>query len=80
MIELPELEGVRMEFETTFNNERDSLISIRKQNFTQTEIANWLGKSLRTIQHFEKGRNYDPFILTGYRVMGEVISSSRLKV
>jgi DNA-binding XRE family transcriptional regulator len=73
MIQLPELQDVKLEFETEFNSERNQLIEVRKQNFTQQNIADWLGKSLRTIQHFEKGRNYDPFILTGYRVMGEAI-------
>ncbi len=73
MIELPDIEDVRLEFETTFDSERYALIEVRKQNFTQQNMSDWLGKSLRTIQHFEKGRNYDPFILTGYRVMGEVV-------
>ncbi len=73
MIELPELEDVKLEFESEFDSERSKLIKVRAQNFTQQNMSDWLGKSLRTIQHFEKGRNYDPFILTGYRVMGEVV-------
>ena len=71
MIELPELQGVRLEFESTFDNERNALMGIRAKYFTQQNMADWLGKSIRTIQHFEKGRLYDSFILTGYRVMAE---------
>lgn len=73
MIQLPELQDVKLEFETEFNSERNQLIEVRKVLLTQQNIADWLGKSLRTIQHFEKGRNYDPLILTGYRIMGEAI-------
>ena len=75
MIELPEKEDVRLEFTSGFDAERNQLIPMRVQHFTQTEISDWLGKSLRTIQHFEKGKNYDPYILTGYRVMDELLDS-----
>jgi hypothetical protein len=80
MIKLPDKEGVILEFTSEFDAERSKYIPIRVQNFTQQEIADWLGKSLRTIQHFEKPdasgkfRNYDPYILTGYRVMVELIN------
>lgn len=78
MTKLPEKEDVRLEFETEFDAERNQLTSIRAQHFTQNDMADYLGKSLRTIQHFEKGRNYDPYILTGYRVMAEIINQSIL--
>ena len=74
MIELPEKEDVRLEFTTEFDAERNKYIPVRVQHFTQTEVADWLGKSLRTIQHFEKGENYDPYILTGYRVLNELVN------
>lgn len=77
MIELPEKEGVRLEFTTEFDAERNEYIPYRVQNFTQQQVADWLGKSLRTIQHFEKGINYDGYILAGYRVLKEVICSSK---
>ena len=75
MIELPEREGVRLEFTSGFDAERNQLIPVRMQHFTQQDMAEWLGKSLRTIQHFEKGKNYDPYILTGYRVLAELLDS-----
>lgn len=73
MIELPEKEGVKLEYETEFDAERNSLIPYRAKNFTQQEIADWLGVSLRTIQHFEKGKCYNGYILTGYRVLKELV-------
>jgi DNA-binding XRE family transcriptional regulator len=75
MIELPEKEDVRLEFTSEFDAERNQLIPVRMQHFTQQDMAEWLGKSLRTIQHFEKGKNYDPYILTGYRVLAELLDS-----
>jgi DNA-binding XRE family transcriptional regulator len=72
MVQLPDKQDIRLEFESEFNHERNQLIGLRAQLFTQQEMADALGKSLRTIQHFEKGRNYDPYILTGYRVLSEI--------
>lgn len=74
MIELPEREDVRLEHDSEFDAERMKYIPVRVQHFTQQQMADWLGVSLRTIQHFEKGRSYNSYILTGYRVMAEVIN------
>jgi len=71
-MQLPEKEGVKLEYETTFDSERNQLIPIRAQYFTQQQIADWLGVSLRTIQHFEKGRSYNGYVLTGYRVLLDI--------
>ena len=76
MIELPEKDGVRLEYETEFDAERNSLIPYRVQNFTQQETADWLGVSLRTIQNFEKGKNYNGYVITGYRVLKELTDCS----
>lgn len=73
MIELPEREGVKLEYETGFDAERNRLVPLRAQYLTQQQVADWLGVSLRTIQHFEKGRCYNDYVLTGYRVLAETL-------
>ncbi len=67
----PDAAGIRLEFESEFDAERKELVGQRAQYFTQQEMADNIGVSLRTIQHFEKGRNYSGLVLTGYRALIE---------
>lgn len=71
MIHKPDAEGILLEFETEFDAERNDLISQRAKYFSQQEMADCIGVSIRTIQHFEKGRNYSGLVLTGYRALME---------
>lgn len=75
MIKLPDSEEVRLEFTSGFDAERNKLVDVRAKNFSQNEMADYLRVSIRTIQHFEKGRNYNGYILTGYRVMAEILDN-----
>lgn len=63
----PDAAGIKLEYKSDFDSDRISLVSQRAQYFTQQEIADLIGVSIRSIQHFEKGRNYSGLILTGYR-------------
>ena len=63
----PDAHGISLEFESDFNAERNDLIRQRAKYFTQQEMSEMIGVSIRSIQHFEKGRNYNSLILTGYR-------------
>ncbi len=67
----PDAAGILLEFKSEFDAERNELVSQRAQYFTQQEMADNIGVSLRTIQHFEKGRNYSGLVLTGYRALIE---------
>lgn len=72
----PDAEGILLEFESEFDAERNALVSQRAQKFTQQEMADCIGVSIRTIQHFEKGRNYSGLVLTGYRALMEWATES----
>jgi len=67
----PDADGILLEFQTEFDAERNELVSQRAKYFTQQEMADCIGVSTRTIQHFEKGRNYSGLVLTGYRALME---------
>jgi len=67
----PTTEGILLEFQSGFDAERNPLVEQRAQFFTQQEMSDLIGVSLRTIQHFEKGRNYNGLVLTGYRALME---------
>ena len=67
----PDAEGILLEFETEFDADRNDLIKQRVQYFSQQEMADCIGVSIRTIQHFEKGRSYSGLVLTGYRALME---------
>ncbi len=71
MIYKPDSQGIKLEMESDFDAERSPLISQRAQYFTQQEMADLIDVSIRSIQHFEKGRNYNLLILVGYRALME---------
>lgn len=71
MIHKPDTEGILLEFESEFNADRNALVEQRAKYFSQQEMADCIGVSIRTIQHFEKGRNYSGLVLTGYRALIE---------
>ena len=71
MIYKPDSQGIRLEMESEFDAERCPLVEQRPQYFTQQEMADLIDVSIRTIQHFEKGRNYNLLVLVGYRALME---------
>lgn len=76
----PDAEGIILEFQTDFDAERNDLIRQRAKYFTQQEMADCIGVSIRTIQHFEKGRNYSGLVLTGYRAMMEWAKGQNIRL
>jgi hypothetical protein len=57
------------QYKWNFWVEVDSLVQQRAQNYTQTEMAHKLGVSLRKIQHFERFKCLDGFLIFGYQTI-----------
>lgn len=65
---MTDLEGYKLQFESEFDVARMEVLKDMPQNFTQEQKALTFGVSIRTIQHFEKGRNRNYWLLFCYRL------------
>ena len=74
MIYKPDAGGILLEFQSEFDAKRKLLVEQCAKKFTQQEMAESIGVSMRTIQHFEKGRNYNGLVLTGYAALIEWVN------
>lgn len=71
MMYKPDSQGIKLEMESEFDAERYPLVEQRAQYFTQQEMCDLIKVSIRTIQNFEKDRNYNLLVLVGYRALME---------
>jgi hypothetical protein len=55
------------QYKWNFWVEVDSLVQLRRQKFTQTEMAQKLDVSLKTIQNFENYKCLEGYLLYGYK-------------
>jgi hypothetical protein len=57
---------LRLEYDANFFTQIQVLMKIRKQKFTQSEMAKFCNCSLKTIQNFESYECQDGFIMFVY--------------
>ena len=70
-MQIPDLEDINLGYETEFDNAVKTVLSDlndKAKDFTQEKKAKAFGVSIRTIQHFERGRSRNYKLLWCYRL------------
>jgi hypothetical protein len=66
---IQEVEALKVDFELLWCSKVQALTELRRTKMSQSDVAFLTGRSLKTIQRFERYKSKDPELVYLYRVI-----------